>query len=423
MKTLSVPAPAAPAAPPDRMLVSAFLEYVPDQIHFKDRASRFLALSRSLVRYLGARTAEDVIGRTIADFCPPELARAHQEEDQRVLGTGQPILGKLEQEIRRDGRTRWFLTHKLPLRDGSGEIIGTLGMRKDITRKKEMENALDQARRDLLDASRSAGMAEVANGILHNVGNVLNGLHVSAAMIGSGLRQSKAESLVRLGEQLRASRPGGPAATNSDPAGRPLPEFIRHLARHAVENRNRLRQEIEVLQKNIDHVKEIVAMQQTYAAPGGVVESLAPAGLMADALQMCADALQGQRMEIRRDFGAVPTVCAEKAKVVHILVNLICNAQHACDGHGAPERWISLRLETTPARDRVRFIVQDNGVGIPAANLTRIFAQGFTTRSDGHGFGLHSAANAAREMKGTLIARSPGPGLGATFTLELPCAA
>jgi C4-dicarboxylate-specific signal transduction histidine kinase len=138
---------------------------------------------------------------------------------------------------------------------------------------------------------------------------------------------------------------------------------------------------------------------------------------------MSADALQRRSVGIRRDFGAVPSVCAEKAKVVQILVNLICNAQHACDEHGAPGRWISLRLEASPARDRVRFIVGDNGVGIPAANLTRIFAHGFTTRPDGHGFGLHSAANAARELKGTLTAQSAGPGRGATFTLELPCVA
>lgn len=423
MSTVTSPAHGVQAATPDRMLVSAFLEYVPDQIHFKDRASRFLALSRSLVRYLGGRTAEEIIGRTAADFHPAELARAVHEEEQRILCTGQPVLGKLESEVRRDGRTRWFLAHRLPLRNEAGEIIGTIGVRKDITRKKEMETALDEARRDLLDASRSAGMAEVANGILHNVGNVLNGLNVSAAMIGSGLRHSKAESLVRLGELLRAHASDLATFVTHDPKGRQIPELVRQLARHAVENRHRLRQEIQVLQKNIDHIKEIVAMQQTYATTGGVAEALAPADLMADAIQMSADALQRQNMDVRREFAAVPAVCAEKAKVVQILVNLVCNAQHACDEHGAPGRWISLRLETTPARDRVRFIVQDNGVGIPAANLTRIFAHGFTTRPDGHGFGLHSAANAAREMKGTLTAHSAGPGLGATFTLELPSAA
>ncbi|MBL9209401.1 MAG: PAS domain-containing sensor histidine kinase [Opitutaceae bacterium] len=413
----------APTALPDRMLVSAFLEYVPDHIHFKDRSSRFLALSRSLVRYLGGRTAADIIGRTAADFLPAEQARALHDEEQRILCTGQPVHGRLEREIRRDGRVCWFIAHRLPLRNESGEIIGTFAARKDVTRNKEMESDLEQARRDLLDASRSAGMAEIANGILHNVGNVLNSLNVSAAMIGSGLRQSKAGSLIRAGELLRAHETDLAAFVTEDPKGRRIPEFIRELARHAVETHQRLRQEVAVLQKNIDHIKEIVAMQQAYATTAGVVEPLSATALFEDALQMNADALQRRAVEVRRDYAAVPEVRAEKSKVLQILVNLICNAEHACQEQGAPGRWVSLRLETTPERDRVRFIVEDNGVGIPAANLTRIFALGFTTRPEGHGFGLHSAANAAREMKGTLTARSAGPGLGATFTLDLPAAA
>ncbi len=342
MSTTPQAAPAAPVTLPDRMLVSAFLEYVPDHIHFKDRSSRFLALSRSLVRYLGGRTAADIIGRTAADFCDPEQARALQEEEQRILCTGQPVHGRLEREVRRDGRVCWFVAHRLPLRNEAGEIIGTFGARKDVTRNKEMESALDQARRDLLDASRSAGMAEIANGILHNVGNVLNSLNVSAAMIGSGLRQSKAESLIRTGELLRHHESDLAAFVTQDPKGRKIPEFLRELARHAVDTHQRLRQEVSVLQKNIDHIKEIVAMQQAYATTAGVVEPLPAAALFEDALQMNADSLRRRAVEVRRNFADVPAVSAEKSKVLQILVNLICNAEHACHEQGAPGRWLSL---------------------------------------------------------------------------------
>lgn len=423
---MSTPPPApsvAPAALPDRMLVSAFLEYVPDHIYFKDRGSRFLALSRSLVRYLGGRTVADIIGRTAADFCDPEQARALHEEEQRILCTGQPAHGRLEREVRRDGRVCWFIAHRLPLRNEAGEIIGTFGARKDVTRNKEMESDLNQARRDLLDASRSAGMAEIANGILHNVGNVLNSLNVSAAMISSGLRQSKAESLTKTGELLRSHENDLATFVTEDPKGRRIPQLVRELARHAIDTHHRLRQEVAVLQKNIDHIKEIVAMQQANATTAGVLEALPAAALFEDALQLNAGSLQRRAVEVKRDFAAVPEVSAQKSKVLQILVNLICNAEHACHEHGAAGRSVCLRLETTPGRDRVHFIVEDNGVGIPAPNLTRIFALGFTTRPDGHGFGLHSAANAAREMKGALTARSSGPGQGATFTLDLPAAA
>jgi signal transduction histidine kinase len=95
------------------------------------------------------------------------------------------------------------------------------------------------------------------------------------------------------------------------------------------------------------------------------------------------------------------------------------NATFACDETGRPDQRITVRIAGDPSR--VRISVSDNGVGIPAENLTRIFSHGFTTKQDGHGFGLHSGALAAKELGGSLSVQSDGPGHGATFTLELPC--
>jgi signal transduction histidine kinase len=122
-----------------------------------------------------------------------------------------------------------------------------------------------------------------------------------------------------------------------------------------------------------------------------------------------------------RDFPPVPPVVAERGKVLQILVNLIRNAKYALDDGRPPEKVLSLRIESPPG-GRVRLVVQDNGIGIPAENLARIFAHGFTTRKGGHGFGLHSSALAARESQGSLSVQSDGPGTGATFVLELPAA-
>jgi len=110
----------------------------------------------------------------------------------------------------------------------------------------------------------------------------------------------------------------------------------------------------------------------------------------------------------------------EKHKVLQILVNLIRNARHACEDSGHPEKRLTIQVRKSASV--VRISVTDNGVGIPAENLTRIFNHGFTTRKSGHGFGLHSGAIAARETGGLLTAHSDGPGKGATFTLELPSA-
>ena len=176
--------------------------------------------------------------------------------------------------------------------------------------------------------------------------------------------------------------------------------------------------EVGSLASNIMHIKEIVAMQQNYAKTSGVLESLKIADLVEDAICMNNGAMSRHLVKVVRDFAEVPPILTEKHKVLQILVNLIRNAKYACDDSGRNDKQITMRVAN--GNDRVKISVMDNGVGIPAENLTRIFSHGFTTRKEGHGFGLHSGALAAREMGGTLTAFSKGPGQGATFTLELP---
>ena len=205
----------------------------------------------------------------------------------------------------------------------------------------------------------------------------------------------------------------------NDPKGKRIPDFIDSLAQHAMTERERLVKEAESFQKNVDHVKEIVAMQQAYATIVGITEPLDPAGLMEDALQMNAVALARHSVKIVRSFQPVPPVLAEKGKVLQILVNLIQNAKYAADGGGHAEKIVMLGIEPA-GPNRVRLLVRDNGMGIAPENLGKIFTHGFTTRAHGHGFGLHSSLTAASEMKGTLTVHSDGPGKGATFTLDLP---
>lgn len=405
----------------EHTLLAVFLEYVPDFVYFKDRDSRFLALSASHARYFGCASSDEVIGKTDFDFFAETHARPAFEDEQRIIRTGEGIVGKLEKETWPDGHVTWVLTSKVPLRDREGSIIGTFGISKDVTASKQMELALEKARRDLMDASRLAGMAEVATGVLHNVGNVLNSLNVSASVIADGLRQSKTDSLVKLSALLRDHAADLGEFLTRDPKGRLVPEFIDSLSTHFSDERNRLLQEIGSLQKNIDHVKEIVSMQQAYATTIGVVEPHDPVTLMEDSVLMNAGALLRHDVKLVRDFKPVPPVLAEKGKVLQILINLIRNGKYALDERGQTDKVMTLRIAPGP-KDTVHLTVQDNGVGIPPENLTRIFEHGFTTRVKGHGFGLHSSALAAREMHGSLTAYSDGVGGGATFVLELPVA-
>jgi PAS domain S-box-containing protein len=405
-----------------RTLVNAFLENVPDAVYFKDRQFRFIAVSKSKAARHGFANPADLVGKSDADlFAGAHVANA-REDEAAIMATGVPLLGKVEKLNWTDGHVTWARTTKLPLRDEAGRIVGTFGISEDITAAKATEESLEKANKDLIDASRLAGMAEVATGVLHNVGNVLNSLNVSASVIAGGLRQSKVEPLARVAAMLHVH--GGDLASYlcEDPKGKLVPEFLRSLSIHLSEERTRLLHEVDSLQRNVEHIKEIVSMQQAYATMIGVVEDLAPVDLLEDSLRMNAAALVRHDVRVVRDFAPAPAIRAERGKVLQILINLIRNAKYAVDSGPAAEKILTLRIAPHPA-GRVTIVVEDNGSGIAPENLGRIFSRGFTTRADGHGFGLNSSALAAKEMGGSLTAASAGLGGGAAFTLELPAAA
>ena len=295
----------------------------------------------------------------------------------------------------------------------------TSSLESEIAERKHAEQELEKLHRELVAASRQAGMADVATGVLHNVGNVLNSVNVSTTLVCDRLRESKLANLGRAVALMRGKNGDLAEFLTNDPKGKLLPEYIATVCDHLGTEHSALLQEMTALGHNIEHIKEIVSMQQAYATMVAVVEPLDPQAMLEDALRMNAGTLASHGARVARDFQPTAPVLAEKSKVLQILINLIRNANYACDEGGRPDKVITVRL-AAGAAGRVRLIVSDNGVGIPPENLTRIFAHGFTTRKTGHGFGLHSAANAATEMKGTLTVHSDGPGRGARFTLDLP---
>ncbi len=198
-----------------------------------------------------------------------------------------------------------------------------------------------------------------------------------------------------------------------------MPGDLVGLAAQLAQEQSEILKELQSLGSNIEHIKEIVAMQQNYSKISGLAESLSVVDMVEDAIRMNNAALVRHDVQVVREYSETPQVLVEKHKVLQILVNLIRNSKYALDESGRPDRQVTVRVAKNGA-DFVRISIIDNGVGIPSQNLTRVFEHGFTTRRDGHGFGLHSGALAAKELGGTLTAFSDGLGTGATFVLELP---
>ena len=317
-----------------------------------------------------------------------------------------------------NGAKVWFeLSNSLLEVPGKPPLV--LCIFRDVTARKQTEAELARMHGQLLEVSRQAGMAEVATSVLHNVGNVLNSVNVSSSLISDKIRTSRVGSLAKAVALLQAHEQDLAGFLGSDPKGRQLPAYLRSLADHLAREHEDILQELKSLAGNVDHIKEIVATQQSYARVVGVVESLPVVDLVEDALRLNAGAMERHRVQVIREYFEVPPILVDKHKVLQILVNLIRNAKYALEDRGHTDKRLVLQVGMN-GNNMVKISVIDNGIGIAPENLTRVFEHGFTTRKEGHGFGLHNGALAARELGGSLLAHSEGPGKGATFTLALP---
>ncbi|MBV4495287.1 GHKL domain-containing protein [Pseudomonas sp. SWRI12] len=286
-------------------------------------------------------------------------------------------------------------------------------------RVQERTRELMEAERELVEAARMAGMAEIATNVLHNVGNVLNSVNISAEVVTRKLRHSKTLGLTKAVNMMNEHAEDLGHFISHDEKGRLLPRYFNELVDSIAAEQTLLIDELAQLTKSIDHIKEIVTTQQTYAGAARLIEPLKVSDLFEDALRMNSGALSRHHVTVIKDYQDVPMIMGDKHRLLLVLINLISNAKFAMshtEGHPR-EMTLGIRIldETT-----LCLSVKDRGEGICAENLARIFNHGFTTRKDGHGFGLHSCALAAVEMNGRLHVHSDGPGQGALFTLEIP---
>jgi len=298
-------------------------------------------------------------------------------------------------------------------------------LKSEITERKQVAEALRENQRSLhiahkkmLDTSYMAGMAEVASNVLHNVKNVLNSLNVSTSLITETITNSQLINLKKTMDLIDAHSENLGDFLTADEKGKQIPLYLNKLSEALTHEQNDLLEDMHQLTRNVDHLKEIINAQQSYAKVVALESSVSLEELVADALKINQEALEHHGIKVKKDFAELSEVTLDKQKTLQILVNLISNAKNAFADVACDDKWITIRCDAQ--QDILRIEVADNGIGISKENMIKIFNHGFTTKKEGHGFGLHSAALAAKEMKGTLSARSEGPGQGATFTLEIP---
>jgi signal transduction histidine kinase len=294
-------------------------------------------------------------------------------------------------------------------------------LRQTADRLKAEKDGTEKTHKEMLDVSRKAGMSEVATAVLHNVGNVLNSVNISAAVVSDHIAEFKIQNIGQVARLMREHTDDIGDYLTKDPKGKQLPDYLAKLATHLGNEQTLVLKEIGFVRTKIEHIKQIVSTQQSYGKVMGLAENIRMEDLVEDVLRLQAVELAEHQVNLKREYSPkMPEIIVDKHKVLQILLNLLSNAKHAClESEQAPKE---VNIRVANGSGRIQVVVSDNGVGIAPANLKKIFNHGFTTRkkNGGHGFGLHGSALAAKELGGSLDVNSEGPGKGATFTLEIP---
>jgi PAS domain S-box-containing protein len=384
--------------------------------------SGFIECNGAALRIFGLSSKAEFISLHPSELSPPtqpDGTDSHLAADQLIATALHEGSAKFEWMHRRTGGEDFPAEVWLTALDLGDERVIQATVR-DISKRKQDERELADLNARLIDMSRRSGMAEVATNVLHNVGNVLNSVNVAAGVIQETIRASEVSSLNKAADMMEQHLGDLDTFVTQDNRGKHLPRFLIDVSRQMAAQEDTILEQVNSLIGSIAHIKQIVARQQSDAkGVSAIVEEVSLAELLEDALRMNAASMQRHTVEVIRQFDNIAPVMIDKQRVLQIVINLISNAKNACDESGKTLKQLTVSLRRS-SEGRVLIEVQDNGVGIPTENLTRIFAHGFTTRKDGHGFGLHSAALAAEELDGSLTACSDGPGTGATFTLDLP---
>ncbi len=291
----------------------------------------------------------------------------------------------------------------------------------EIAERRLAQEALAQVNSQIASVSHRAGMAEVANSVLHNVGNVLNSVNVSVSLLSERLKRTPLADFPQATALMRTHEGDLADYLTQDEQGRQLPVFLGMLSQQWEVEQNAMLTETELLRNSVQHIKEIVSRQQSLSGHSAVTETFIVKEAINDALTIHGSALE--RSGIKVDVSAQGSMLwrGDRSKIAQIILNLVVNAEEALAASRTEDR--VLTIDSVHGDDGSLVVtVTDNGVGITAATLEKLFSYGFTTKSDGHGFGLHASALAAQEMGGSLKAYSDGENRGAAFVLSLPSA-
>ncbi len=391
------------------------LEQAPGFIILTDPEMNILYINRTAPGY----DLEKVIGLNYNAFLTPDQSQKVSAAFKRALETGEEQ--HFETVLDTPGNVRrWFSARASVMRDAAGEVLGLVSVSSEATEQKQSELALEQTRKELLEASHRAGMAEVATGVLHNIGNVLNSLSVAAHMAEERLQKSRVRLLGEAITKLEQPPHELTRFLTEDAQGVKFPRLLRRITDELLEERERLLAEVTRVNEQVELMQATIAAQQAFAQADLFIQEVELSSLIDRVVSIFRIEIESRNIALLRDVQSAP-VTLDTQSTLQILANLVRNALEAMEPKGDPQAQPHrLHLRAVVRDGLVVIEVEDTGCGIEESVHSRMFQHGFTTKPSGHGFGLHTSAIAAQTMGGTLTAHSDGPGHGARLRLELP---
>ncbi|MCH7790762.1 MAG: PAS domain S-box protein [Planctomycetes bacterium] len=397
------------------------LESMPDSLIVVNPDSTIRSVNKATLELL-EYDEHELTGRQFSIICSADGQHLTCDRLDEFLGSG----ARRDTEVIYTSKTG----ERIPVSLSGSAILGPHGrgtgyvcIGTDIRPRKRADAEQQTLHKKILQTSHQAGMAEVATSVLHNVGNVLNSVNVSATLIADRLRDNEVKRLTKAAALLKEHEHDLVKFLTEDDRGHALPGYFVMLAEQMDANQRHLLDEVESLTQNVGHIKSIVSAQQQLSKSSSLIETISPSELLGDALRMSEKIADLSHIRLIRRFDRVPDLSTDRHRVIQILVNLIRNAVSAMADCKPGKATLTVSLCPKPDDSGfARIQISDTGHGIDPSMQAKIFTLGFTTKKDGHGFGLHSAALAAKELGGSLEMHSDGPGCGATFIFDLPLA-
>jgi PAS domain S-box-containing protein len=371
---------------------------------------------RYVNRFEAPYTPESFVGQPLTTLLTPEVAAQVHRACDKIVETGEAQANEYFVDLA-DGVRHWYLTQLAPLRDSAGQLVGIISNTADVTAHKQAEQQLKALQAEVIAASRRAGMAEVITGVLHNVGNVLNSIVVSASVATESVSSGRIDLLMRTIKLIQEHEDDLATFFTSDPRGRKIPALLGQIGPQLAAEQGTARAELKRLVEQVGIIRSTIAAQQSMAKPREVLEESSLSEIVERAVSMFRIDLGLKGIELTIDATKSARILIDRQATLQILVNLIRNAIDALVATAGSRR---IQVMARAEDESVRFEVIDNGCGIAAENCVKIFHYGFTTKEKGHGFGLHTSAISAQAMGGSLQVTSDGPGRGARFCLTLP---